>query len=320
MQAIKLPFFKPCLLSLIFTLGVFFPQVRAQKASGLLTFEYNYWDQAPMSDLFQTSVYPSQTFAGTSWGAHTLYLRGYLPVLDKSRTKLYSGLQVDWLGIQYEAWPESQDPAARPENLVALSYVLDWQQRLGTRAFLGLQAAPGISFNTGRGLDSDDWIIQGLAYAGMHFKADSSLSGALGLSYTNILGKPRLLPYLQFYWHYKIIELSLELPFEAQASIAIFPRWKIGVEGYVRGNTYNLDFEEDMPGSPFREAQWSTIYGGGMITWHFYKAWQVKLSGGISANRTLELFDGNERLLADFDTEKLEGLYLGLGITHRFAR
>lgn len=293
---------------------------KAQKVKGLLDLEFNYWDDAPMSDLFQTSVYPSQTFAGTSLGAQNVYLRGFLPVLDKDKTKLYSGFSVDWTGFNYKNWPNDQNTNQRPENLVALSYVLEWQQGLGDRAFIGLQAAPGLSFNTGRGLDSEDWIFQGLAFAGMHLKPDSSLSGALGLTYTNILGKPRLLPYLQFYWQHKIIELSLELPFEAQGSLAISPKWKIGLEAYVRGNTYNLDFQEDVPGSPFREAQWSQIYGGGLLDWKFYKTWHIKLSGGITANRTLELLGANDALLADFDTEKLQGLYLGLGINHRFAR
>ncbi|MEO1655214.1 MAG: DUF6268 family outer membrane beta-barrel protein, partial [Bacteroidota bacterium] len=134
---------------------------------------------------------------------------------------------------------------------------------------------------------------------------------ALGATYNAILGEEQLLPLLDIYWRSPITELDIQFPYKAGGYFLIGDKMKLGAQAEVRGSRYYSPLE-DMN----RDAlAFNLTYGGLNWIWKIKGGLALNLQVGLVFNRTFEILNSQERIIADLDPGKFEPFYTSLGLS-----
>ena len=282
--------------------------VVAQRNLELLSLRYTYFADNEVVDVFLGSP-----FGGVEIGVQDLQLKGNIPVTLGKRTKLSNHIQYNFLSFNFQNWPNTVLESEQVTRLHGLSYTFDLHQDLGKGWGARLMLQPGLASSFGEGLSSDDFVLQANAIFYKSFQADGQLVLGLGASYNTLFGEEALLPMLDFYWKTGKLEMDAFFPYYGKVYYQLADAWKVGFEGYIEGNEYNLanSSEQDY-------LQYNTIYGGPTVRWNFTQQFYWQVSGGMLINRTQEVYSENERVSADFDPDKFQPFYLQTKIAWEF--
>ena len=292
-----------CLLILFISEGLL-----AQRKSELFSLRYSYFADNEVNDVFLDSP-----FGGLEVGVQDLQLKGNIPVTIGSRTHLSNHIQYNFLNFNFQNWPNTVPESEQVTSLHGLSYTLDLSQDFGKGWSARVMLQPGLASSFDGGISGDDFIFQGNAIFYKSFQADEQLVLGLGASYNTLFGEEMLLPVLDFYWKTGKLEMDVFFPYYGKVYYEVASTLRLGLEGFIEGNQYNLSNPPDQD-----YLQFNTIYGGPTIKWNFAQKLYWQVSGGILINRTHEVFTETDRVNADFDPDKFQPFYLQTKIGFEF--
>lgn len=277
----------------------------AQRKSELFSLRYTYFAHNEVVDVFNDSP-----FGGLEITVQDLQLKGNIPVKLGKNTSLQNHLQYNLLRFNFQNWPVSVSNSEQIQTLHALSYTLDFKQNFGTGWGIRLMAQPGLASSFEDKLSKEDFVFQGNALIYKSFQADNQLLLGLGASYNTVFGVATLLPALDFYWKNRKWEVDMFFPYYSKMFYFLSDSWKIGLEGYIEGNEYNLGTSDAQAIVLQDYMQYNVVYGGTTVQWLFSDQFSWQVSGGLLINRTQEVYNNSEQVSADFDPDKFTPFYL----------
>ena len=298
----------------VFLFG-FIDNSQAQRGYDFLKISYTNITSDEVTDLFQTPVFPVNTFKGTKVGIGNFYLQAAYHLKLGETTTIVAKPEYDLVSFQYDNWPDNVDTKERTSTLHSLNFTLGLKQQFGSGWGINLFATPGLATDFNGNLDSDDFIFQGNGFISKSFNDDETLSLGLGASYNYLLGEKKIMPLLDFFWQTEKFKMDIFAPYYGKIYFIPVEKLEIGLAGHIKGNLYQIDFTEDVPNSVYNKVSYNAIYGGPSINWNITGKLFLNLEGGIVANRTYEVNNTEGKKIADFDTKKFQSYFFGLGIS-----
>ncbi len=155
---------------------------------------------------------------------------------------------------------------------------------------------PTIASDFKERFSSNDFLLQGFMM--LTKKKNTNFTYGAGLVHTMRLGKPLVLPMLQF--HYKnqkhtfngILPLKLNYSYSVDNQM----RLKTGVRGVVNGGNINITIPNTLnsTGNEIDKVNYSRVNIGPFITYNITKMIQLEAFGGVSLRRQYYLLDTEE--------------------------
>lgn len=274
----------------------------AQRNEPILEIKYQYFSAADVAD--------SPDFQGLSISDQGISLKGGYSFTLGTGTTLRPGVSYTLDQIGYDGWPESQDQQVRPDQLHAFGLQLMLEQRLGKGWNIYGKFHPLLSISNETGFDAEGIVYQGDVAIRKVIK-QGRLHIGLGATYNAILGEAQFMPLIDFYWRSPLTELDIQFPYKAGGYFLIGEKMKLGAEAEVRGSRYYSPRPEMN-----RDAlAFNLAYGGLAWIWKIKGGIALNLNAGLTINRTFEILDAEERIIADLDPGKFEPFYTSLGLS-----
>jgi hypothetical protein len=273
--------------------------------------------QDKVNDLFATPIYPAETFKDLEIGLANMELQIGQSFRLTSKTKLSVGITYEALRFRYQNWNPAIPTAERPKSLHAFNLPIEWMQNMGDKWYLQVQSRLGLASDLTNNLQSEDILWQGFGLIGKTFGSKKNLRLGLGITYNTLLGTKKWLPAIDVYWQKGKIRLEGLFPFQGGAYWAVADKFELGLEGFVRGNRFNLHYPED---SPAQSVAFNNTAGGISLHWKPTPAIRLNLLGGLNINRTYEILNDSNKKIADFDTSKLQSPFVEIGLHWRWKK
>lgn len=240
----------------------------------------------PPAAATQKGLEIQQTEAGLLFG---------LPTIEAGQNhQLKQQVRFDSLFLTYQEFNSLYGQEVG--NLYEFSYRLQDVIDLGNKWTLNPSAMPGF-FNDGEGWSGRNFKIQGGVVVDRSFSTD--FNAGLGVVYTNVFGRPLLLPALTLSSNSARTRCLVELPFSAEAWFKESEMTEWGLVARVRGNEYGLNKPDVTEG---KSMEYSTTEIGPSALFHMGPG-QLQLDFGYTLSRRLKAVDGTTQAAADITPE-----------------
>lgn len=236
-----------------------------------------------------------------------------IPFLLKNKnTAIISGIGYGTVKVSGENLP-MDDYDQLEEQLHAVYLQLGMSQKLKNNWRFTTIMRPTIASDFEDKRSSDDFILQGTAFAVKNINDHFSMGG--GLAYTTRFGKPIAIPVLPL--KYKIHRHTISMLFPIRSgysySFGKNENLKIGFKQNVNGAQFNLttSIPSEYDASQINKVRYTRINLGGNINYQLGKFIQCEIHGGTTVRKKYTIQDISSETY-QFDLEK--SLFLRFGL------
>ena len=231
--------------------------------------------------------------------------------MKNNKTILLNGLNYDFLQATLQNSPLFGSTDAT-KNLHSISYSLSLIHKWNKWTML-VQVKPTIASDFEDDFSDDDLLFQGTAL--LSRRVGKKLGIGLGAIYTTATGEPQWLPAIQFKLQTKKNTLDVLLPTHASYMRHFGARGKlsIGILGTYQGNYYNVSISEFPETAPenIEAVKYSRVNIGPVVQYKLTRIINVKLFGGLCANRTYQFSDVDG---VDYEYDSENSPFFSIGV------
>lgn len=236
------------------------------------------------------------------------FFLNYPKQLKNQKTTIINGIQYGWVKANVYEDTTAHD---RSQTFHKIGYSLSVLHRVNEKIVLIGRITPTLASDFGDKLSGDDFVMQVSVMATMKFNEQSL--GGVGLFYTTLLGRPLIIPGVQYQYKYQrhtfntILPLLLNYNYKAGDKNEL----RIGFRAGINGATFNVSASKYPSSLAADRLNYSRTNLGPYVNYQLNRFVLVEAFGGISTRRKYQFTDING---SHYSYDSKTGAFFNIGV------